>query len=251
MVITSKNNPLIKETVSLQDKKGRKQLGAFLVEGHKMSVECLRSPLSIERVFMTPAYQQEYGNLFPEALCALVSDDVLRHLCDEKTPQGVVCRVKLPTVEVAPPQGRCLILDGVADPGNMGAIIRTANAAGYSTLYLTKDCTDAYSPKSVRASMSGIFKTKITMVERESLPTIFASFDVFVADMVGENVFNADTPKAFALVIGNEGKGVSDTVRQMATRFVSIPMKGGQESLNASVAAGIAMYALAKEDFKI
>ena len=250
MVITSKNNPLIKETASLKDKKGRRQLGEFLVEGHKMAQECRQSPLQIEKVFVTPDFLEEYAKLFSEEVCVCVSEDVLHHLCDEKTPQGVVCRVKLPQERVPAPEGKCLILDGVADPGNMGAIIRTANAAGYKTLYLTKDCTDPYSPKSVRASMSGIFKTTIAYVDREHLPQVFASFDVFVADMVGENVFLTDTPRAFALAIGNEGRGISDTVRSMATKFISIPMQGGQESLNASVAAGIAMYALSKDEFR-
>lgn len=249
MVITSKNNPLIKETVSLKEKKGRKEHRSFLVEGHKMAMESLNSPLQTARIFMTPAYADEYGALFPVELCVTVSEDVMRHLCDEKTPQGVVCRVAIPQTEKVRPTDNCLILDGVADPGNMGAIIRTANAAGYDALYLTKDCTDPFSPKSVRASMSGIFATKIIEVEREELPILFSGFDVFVADMVGENAFSVLPNGPFALAIGNEGRGLSTQVRDMATKVVSIPMKGGQESLNASVAAGVLMYLLSKEKF--
>ncbi|MBR2903545.1 MAG: hypothetical protein IKC37_02750 [Clostridia bacterium] len=137
MIITSKNNPLIKETSSLKEKKGRKTLGSFLVEGHKMTQECLRSPLQVETIFCTPSYWEENQASFPVEQCVVVSEDVMRHLCDEKTPQGVVCRVKIPDYPTLSPTGKCLILDGVADPGNMGAIIRTANASGFSRLYLT------------------------------------------------------------------------------------------------------------------
>lgn len=214
-----------------------------------MAMECLHSPLTIERVFFTPDYAQTNGESFPVELCVTVSEDVMKYLCDEKTPQGIVCRVKIPKKETKLPQGKCLILDGVADPGNMGAIIRTANAAGFDRLYLTQDCTDPYAPKSVRASMSGIFSTEIFQVQREDLLEIFADFCVFVADMAGENVFYVTPPASYAIAIGNEGKGLSGEVRKMATKTLSIPMRGGQESLNASVAAGIMMYILSKAEF--
>ena len=160
MILTSKNNPLIKETAALKDKKARKQLGAFLVEGVKMAKECYNSHFVIERVFVAESFD---GDLpIPETLITRVSDDVLRHLSDEKTPQGVVCRVKIPTHTLVAPTQSCLLLDGVADPKNVGAIIRTANAAGYGEVYLTETCADPYSPKSVRASMSGVFLPKFT-----------------------------------------------------------------------------------------
>lgn len=249
MIITSKNNPLIKETASLKEKKGRKELCAFLVEGHKMSLECLKSPLQIEKIFYTEAYAKTCEGVFPEDICVTVSEDVMKFLCDEKTPQGIICRVKIPTASKFAPKGKCLLLDGVADPGNMGAIIRSANAAGFKTLFLTEDCTDPFSPKSVRASMSGLFSVEIVFIQREQTAEIFADFPIFVADMAGENVFTVTPPKAYALAIGNEGRGLSDTVKKAATKVVSIPMQGGQESLNASVAAGIAMYILSRSEF--
>ena len=140
MVLTSKNNPLIKETAALKDKKGRKAQGMFLVEGRKMAVECLQSDFEIDRIFIAETY--DGAEAFPEEKTVIVSDEVLRYLSDEKTPQGIVCRVKIPTRALEKPKGKCLFLDGVADPGNVGAILRTANAAGYSTVYLTDDCAD-------------------------------------------------------------------------------------------------------------
>ena len=247
MIITSKNNPLIKETAALKEKKGRKQLGVFLVEGKKMAEECVRSDFTVERVFLAESYLEEVP--FPESICVRVSDEVFRFLADEKTPQGILCRVKIPALTLRVPTGRCLVLADVADPGNMGTIIRTANAAGYREIYLTKDCTDAYSPKSVRASMSGIFFTTVYQGERDEIISVMQDFPVLIADMVGENVFTFAPPKAFALVIGNEANGVSKEMRERANMAVSIPMRSEQESLNAAIAAGVAMYQLAREQF--
>lgn len=249
MIITSKNNPLIKETATLKDKKGRRQLGAFLVEGRKMTEECLLGGMTVEKVFVTEGTTLSLQ--MDEASIVTVSEDVMRYLSDEKTPQGVLCRVKTPMHTLSAPKGNCLFLDGVADPGNMGAIIRTANAAGYEEIYLTKECTDPYSPKSVRASMSGVFFTKLYIAEREEILSLFqkACVDLVVADMGGENLFSFTPTKQFALAIGNEANGISEATKAAANHVVKIPMRNEQESLNAAVAAGISMYLLAKEKF--
>lgn len=247
MIITSKNNPLVKETAALKEKKGRKQLGAFLVEGRKMAEECLSGGMTVEKIFVIDGVSLPFP--VDEDKLVIVSQDVMRHLSDEKTPQGVLCRVKTPVHSLCAPKGNCLFLDGVADPGNMGAIIRTANAAGYDELYLTRECTDPFSPKSVRASMSGVFFTKLYIADRADILSVLKEADVslVVADMGGVNVFSFTPPKQFALVIGNEANGISDEVRSAARHTVKIPMRATQESLNAAVAAGISMYALAKE----
>lgn len=242
MILTSKNNPLIKETAALKEKKGRKQHGLFLVEGKKMAVECLRSDFEIERVFLAESCAMELD--IPEEKIVRVSDDVLRFLSDEKTPQGIICRVKIPQTQLCAPQGKSLFLDGVADPGNVGAILRTANAAGYSSVYLTADCADPYSPKSVRASMSGVFFTKIYRADREEILSIFEGIPLFIADMAGGNIFGFTPPDSFVLAIGNEANGISEQTLQRATEKLAIPMAATQESLNAAVSAGILMYLL-------
>ena len=247
MILTSKNNPLIKETATLKDKKGRKQTGLFLVEGVKMFRECLQSDFEIERVFVA----EDYTDVLPieESKTVRVSNDVFRFLSDEKTPQGVLCRVKIPKLALDFPTAPCLILDGVADPGNIGAIIRTANASGYKAIYLTEGCADPYSPKSVRASMSGVFFTKLYLATRAEIVSLLQDVPVIVADMGGENVFRFTAPERFALVIGNEANGISEEMRFMAKYTVKIPMEQTQESLNAAVSAGILMYQLKKESF--
>ncbi len=248
MILTSKNNPLIKETAALKEKKARKEQGMFLVEGRKMAVECQRSDFEIDRVFVAESYAGE--NPFTEEKTVLVSDDVFRFLSDEKTPQGILCRIKIPTRSLTAPKGKCLLLDGVADPGNVGTIIRTANAAGYEEIYLTEECADPYSPKSVRASMSGVFFTKIYRGTRADILSVLSDTPIVVADMGGENVFSFAAPKRFALAIGNEANGISDMVQEKATHTVKIPMQATQESLNAAISAGIIMYVLNKDEFQ-
>lgn len=247
MILTSKNNPLIKETASLKEKKGRKELGLFLVEGRKMVAECKRSDLEIERVFVAESYTETVP--FPETLIIRVSDDVFRFLSDEKTPQGILCRVRQSKDEICSPNGKCILLDGVADPGNVGAILRTANAAGYTQAYLTSDCADPYAPKCVRASMSGLFFTKLCRGDRTEILSALSGTPIIVADMDGENVFTFAPPKDFTLAIGNEANGISDEVAALASHTVRIPMRETQESLNAAVSAGIIMYALNKDEF--
>ena len=247
MILTSKNNPLIKETAALKEKKGRKETGLFLVEGRKMAKECQKSDFEIERVFVAESYEGEVD--FPEEVVIRVSDDVFRHLSDEKTPQGILCRVRIPDTPLTAPKGKCLLLDGVADPGNLGTILRTANAAGYVEAYLTKECADPFSPKSVRASMSGVFFTKIYRAERTEILSVLKEIPILIADMGGSNVFSYLPPKQFALVIGNEANGVSNEVKQAAFHTIKIPMQDTQESLNAAVSAGIIMYVLQKDVF--
>lgn len=243
MILTSKNNPLVKETASLKEKKGRKELSLFLVEGEKMVAECRKSGMEIERVFVSERYQGAVDG------AVVVSDEVFRFLSDEKTPQGILCRVKIPQTPLKKPSASCLLLDGVSDPGNMGAIIRTANAAGYKQLYLI-GCTDPYSPKSVRASMSGIFFTEIYTGTKEEILPLLSDTPILAADMDGENIFTFAPPQTFALAIGNEANGISKEVKNRAKHTIKIPMEQSQESLNAAVAAGIAMYQLKQEKFK-
>lgn len=213
-----------------------------------MTLECQKSNVEIERVFVSESYDGELP--FPEELLARVSDAVFRHLSDEKTPQGILCRARIPVRPLAPPEGNCLLLDGVADPGNLGTILRTANAAGYDEVYLTQDCADPYSPKSVRASMSGVFFTKIYRAERGEILSVLSGIPILIADMGGANVFSCVPPKQFALAIGNEANGISSEVKNAASRVIKIPMRDTQESLNAAISAGVIMYVLQQDVFK-
>ena len=212
-----------------------------------MAREVLNSDFEVERVFVCEIFD---GDLpFPEEKTVRVSEEIFACLSDEKTPQGVICRVKIPNRPLIAPCAPCLLLDGVADPGNIGAIIRTANAAGYDEIYLTEGCADPYAPKSVRASMSGIFFTKLYFGARAEILEKLKETPLIVADMHGENAFSFTAPNKFALVIGNEANGISAEVFDRASYTVKIPMRETQESLNAAVSAGILMYQLKKSEF--
>ncbi len=252
MVIVSKRNPAVRELASLKEKKGRRERGTFLVEGDKMVTECAESGMEIVRVALL-ATEERLALAETDAFKAkwkgrevlLLGEDAFRAVCDEKTPQGIAAEVKIPQTEIAPPEKSCLFLDGVADPANVGAILRTAAAAGYREIYLA-DCADPYAPKSVRASMSGVFRTKLMRGTREQLLPALDGVPMIAADMDGESVFPFTPPEVFCLCIGNEGNGLSEQVRARAKYTVSIPMEGGVESLNAAVSAGILMYFLKK-----
>ena len=239
MIILSRQNPLVKELASLKEKKGRRRTGTFLVEGHKMVREAVASGMDVVRLILREDYAGEtYG--LP---AVLLGRDAFAAVCDEKTPQGIAAEVAIPLRSVQPPQGRCLLLDGLQDPANVGAIIRTAVAAGYEDVYLA-GCADPFSPKSVRASMSGVFFARIMQVTQEEILSAIAGMPVIAADMGGEDVFSYVAPEMFCLAVGSEGNGLSALVRSRADVTVRIPMDARTESLNAAVSAGILMYAL-------
>ena len=237
MIITSKSNPLIKTVASLSDKKFRKQLGLYIVEGAKSVKECIAAGCEAEKIICTESYQNE----FQESV--VVSDAVFKSISTETTPQGVLAIVKIPKNELKPPVGNCILLDCVQDPGNVGTVIRTANAAGYDEVYLINS-TDPFSPKAVRASMGGIFRIKVYCGGRDEVLNCLEGCALICADMDGENIFEFSPPEKFCLCIGNEGGVISKEVSSRAAYTVKIPMRETCESLNAAVSAGIAMYAL-------
>lgn len=238
MLITSKSNPIIKSVSALADKKYRKQNKQYIVEGIKPVRECIAAGCHIERIICVEGLDGFDG-------ATKVTESVFKSISSEKTPQGVLAVVKMPQFELEPPEKPCLLLDSLQDPGNLGTVIRTANAAGYDEIYLI-NCTDPYSPKAVRASMSGIFFVKIYQGTREEVLDALKHVPLICADMDGEDIFKFNPPKNFCICIGNEGSGISNEVREHASFTVKIPMRSTCESLNAAVSAGIAMYALRK-----
>ena len=240
-MITSKQNSFIKEIRSLSDKKFRDKLNLYTVEGTKIVKEAIELKLPVKAIVGTERGLNAIESC--DFRCELLSEEVFRSISSEVCPQGVIAVIEKPDNEIAPPKGSCVLLDGVADPSNVGAIIRTAAASGYNTVYLTEDCADQYSPKAVRSSMSGVFRVKTVRGSAQDLLEAI-NLPVYVADMCGENVFTHKPSGAFCLVIGNEGHGVSNAIRQRADKTVSIPMDNGVESLNAAVSAALLMYNL-------
>lgn len=241
MVITSKSNPKIKAISKLNDKKFRKESGLYLVEGIKPVTECIAAGCEVDSVICTEKLAENF--IGP----TVVSEDVFSFISSEKTPQGVIATVKIPQTQLKAPSGSCILLDRLQDPGNLGTIIRTANGAGYREIYMI-GCTDPYSPKAVRASMSGIFFTEIYQGSETEIFSALKGVPLVCADMDGENIFKFRPPEKFCLCIGNEGSGICGDIIKKADFKVRIPMSESCESLNAAVSAGIAMYVL--KEFK-
>jgi TrmH family RNA methyltransferase len=240
-MITSKQNSFIKEIRSLADKKFRDKLNLYTVEGTKLVREVLALSLPVYAVIGT-----EKGLKSVDAIkCRVeeVSEEVFASISSEKSPQGVIAVIEKPKNELLTSKGSCVLLDGVSDPSNVGAIIRTAAAAGYNTVYMTDDCADPFSPKAVRASMSGVFRVKIVRSTRSELLSVIDK-EIIVADMGGENIYQLKIDGDFCLVIGNEGHGVCEEFIKAAKRVISIPMENGIESLNAAVSAALLLYGL-------
>lgn len=237
MVISSKSNPLIKKISSLAEKKYRKLYGLFIVESVKAVDECLSSGLEVEEIVCTSSLSDRYAN------AVVVTDELFERISTEKSPQGVLAVAKLPQKRLATPEGNCLLLDRLQDSGNIGTIIRTANAAGYTDIYLV-NCADPYSPKAIRASMGGVFYVNLYEGGYDEIFEVLKGVPLITADMSGENIFKFRAPEKFCLCIGNEGGGVSDTVVDKSAYKVRIPMSETCESLNAGVSAAVAMYVL-------
>ena len=219
--------------------KFRKQYNQYVVEGIKPVRECIDAGCEIEKIICVEGLESGFEG------ATVVTESVFKSISSEKTPQGVLAVVKIPQFNLKPPEKACLLLDCLQDPGNLGTVIRTANAAGYDEIYLI-NCTDPYSPKAVRASMSGIFFVNIYQGTREEILKALEGVPLVCADMNGENIFEFKAPKHFCLCIGNEGSGISNEIKERASYTVKIPMRDTCESLNAAVSAGIAMYALRK-----
>lgn len=240
MIITSRQNPAVKEIISLKEKKGRREHGLYISEGIKQVREAIAAGAGVERLVFAEDFPGR--SEFEGFEQVVVSSGVFEKLSEEVTPQGVLALLRIPDCSPARPRGRSLLLDGVSDPGNLGTIIRTANAAGYVDIYLNR-CADPFAPKCVRAAMSGIFFVRLH--SGAGLFEMLKDVPMICADMGGEDVFSFRAPQEFCLVIGNEANGVSEQVRAMCRATVKIPMRPTCESLNAGVSAGILMYELA------
>ena len=251
--ITSVKNPMIRDLRALGQRKARLAQGAFLVEGEKMIREALGCGLAIRDAVAMEAHEAFLAELVSlGARAAIVPQGLLEAVCDTRTPQGVCASFALPEpipLEAAP--ARIVALDGVQDPGNVGTIWRTADAAGLDGLLFGGGCADPLSPKVQRSAMGSGFRVPFML--EDDLPAALRAlrergWRVIASDLHGTDFYTHPDPgDRYVLVIGNEARGISDAVRAEADMLLKLPMRGGAESLNAAVAAGIMMYELTKQ----
>lgn len=217
----------------------RDETGLFLLEGERLVFDALQKGVVFRRVFAQKRFFQQ-GLTGQE--CYETDEKVLLELSDTCSPQGVVAVAKQPQASLDELDKRLplAVCDGLRDPGNLGTIIRTADAAGFGGVILLGDCVDVYSPKVVRSTMGALFDLPIVRVKSvEQL----SGFRLVCADLQeATSLFEFDFTLPFALVIGNEAHGVSAEVLNAAEEKIKIPMAGKSESLNAAVAFGVAAY---------
>ena len=254
-IITSLQNPQVKMWRSLNKSRAeRVKNGLFLAEGEHMAGEAIKENKA-RTLLIDSGVRDKFSALAENAkgvsVCYLASH-VMEALCDAKTPQGVVAVCDYPLHEGMEPAGELLVaLDGVQDPGNVGTVLRTMDAAGYTCLLMDDKTADPYAPKALRATMGAAFR--IPALRFANLPGKLHAlaekgYEIIAGDLRGEPFYQRRRAKdKLCIVIGNEGQGISPDVMKEATMRVKIPMIGGAESLNAAVAGAVMMYDFLRE----
>ena len=246
--ITSAQNEYIKKIAKLKDKKHREESGVFIAEGEHLVEMALLSDFVIETLIMSDDYYEKNKDKF---LCdtIVVPKELLLKISDAKTPQGVVAIIRMPEIKDDNACGKFIYCDSLQDPGNVGTIIRTADAFSFSGVILSYDSADVFSPKVIRSSQGSLFNIKIITGKDISYLKNAKESGFFVTStaLYGEcvDICNMKKCENQIFVIGNEGSGVSEEILKMSDETVYIPMSGKAESLNAGVAASILMYEVA------
>lgn len=253
--ITSMQNPIIKNITLLKNKKSeRKKQKLFIIEGIR-SVNEIPVHYEVMHYITTDEFDTNQIMNFDEKKWIVVTDEIYKVISDTMTPQGIMAIVKIHDYNLTDITNKenpfYLVLENIQDPGNLGTIIRTAYGFGVDAVFLTKGCCDLYSPKTVRSTMGAVFHVPIIMdVAVEECLTWLKEKEikVYATDLEkSEPIFKKNFTMGGALVIGNEGNGISEAVKELADEKISIPMPGGLESLNASIAASICMYEIMKQ----
>ena len=243
-IITSKANSVVKNAKKLHQKKYRKS--AYLIEGWHLFEEAVQAGVTIEKIFALESYRDQLA-AFPQTVW--VSEDILLDLADSQTPQGIVAVVQKEEVEQTDfSQGKFLFLEDVQDPGNVGTIIRTADAAGFTGVIVSDKSADTYSLKTLRSMQGSHFHLPIYRMSNQVLleKAKKAGIHVLATTLSKDSVDYRELPpiENFVLVMGNEGQGISPLMAESADQLVHISMKGQAESLNVAVAAGILIFHL-------
>jgi TrmH family RNA methyltransferase len=253
LMITSTQNERVKYIRSLARRRVRQREGRFVVEGTRLVDETVRAGIQPALVFYTEAWagtragQQLLPSLRPtEHGDWLVSETVFGACADTQSPQGILAVV--PFVNVKPRPGLILILDSIRDPGNLGTILRSAEAAGVGQVLLAPGTVDFYSPKVVRGAMGAHFRLPVSNLDWPAIRERVAGRAVWLADAAGEVTYDAvDWTAPSALIVGGEATGTGEAAAILATGQVSIPMPGGAESLNAAMAAAVILFETARQ----
>lgn len=247
--ITSKQNDLIKDIKKLEQKKNRKKNHEYLIEGVHLVEEALKNNVSIRRALVTDKYtnhrlvKEYYDNSYE------ITEELAEYISDTKTPQGIFAVADIKNNETLKDhKGKWILLDNVQDPGNVGTIVRTADAAGFKGVILGDNTADLYQGKVQRAMQGSQFHIEILNIPTEKAITEFSEDGGNVwATEVNRNakpITELSNPENVLVIVGNEANGLKENILSKADEQVFIPILGKAESLNVGIAAAVMMYKL-------
>ncbi len=252
MIASSQNRKIKLARLLAGRPKERREAGAFLAEGVRLVEEARIAGWPFRFVL----YSDELGERGHDLLQKLISGGVdteqvdrklMQSLSDTETPQGILAVLGDHELSIAGPLDFVLIPDSVRDPGNLGTLLRSAEAAGVQAVLLPPESVDPFSPKVVRAGMGAHFRLPILAMSWERIPETCKGLKVYLADMHGASCWTVDFRSPLALVIGGEAAGATEAARRLADRLVSIPMLGQAESLNAAVAGSVLVFEVLRQ----
>lgn len=242
-MITSTQNNQVKMWKRLQRKRERLKTGTFLVEGYHLIEEAFKSNWNVQEIIV-----KENTNIPPwctKEMITIVTAQVFAHISQTTTPQGIIAIIKMNKYAETITGNQVLLIDQVQDPGNLGTMIRTADAAGFSAVILGEGTVDLYNDKVIRSTQGSIFHIPIYQANLLEEISILKKegFTIWAAALEQAKMYqDAIVKEKTALIVGNEGAGISQSLLHEADTIVKIPIYGKAESLNVSVAAGILMY---------
>lgn len=253
-LITSKDNPLIKQISSLQSSaKARKESGLFVLEGLRICSDAYENSVAFEKLIISQSAEEKYKKeiaLFSSNAKELIllSDNLFAKISDTSSPQGIIALGVLPHIcaDNIKNDGRYIILENIQDPSNLGAVSRTAEALGVDAILIVGGC-DPYAPKSLRASMGTLLRMPIiSITDIKELAISGIKTYACVVDKDAKSITEVDFKNGSAVIIGNEANGITEETKALADEKITIRMSGKAESLNAAVAASIAMWEMMK-----
>jgi TrmH family RNA methyltransferase len=249
-VITSSQNSKLKIVRSLLGRaKERREAGAFVAEGVRLVEEAVNANWSIQFVLFDETLN-ERGKSNVESLkshgveCEEVSPSLMKSLSDTETSQGILAVLQFTNLPIPNSPTFLLIPDQIRDPGNLGTLIRSADAAGVDAVLIPPETADPFAPKVVRAGMGAHFRLPILSMGWDEIGQVgkLEDLQVYLADMNGQSCWETDLRPPLALIVGGESNGASEQARKLASQHISIPMAGKTESLNAAVAGSVLMF---------
>lgn len=253
MIIASTKNNLMKKIRSLHQKKYRQREGAFLLEGERIIEQALRAKANVNHILMVEGKECPAWLDNEDQRLVIVSEEVFASIIQTEQSQGIIAQVEIPKVtrEIG---NHVLMLDRIQDPGNLGTMIRTADAAGFSDILMVKGTVDPYNDKVLRSTMGSIFSVQLHTVDDacdtvESLKS--KGYDVVGAALDGARMhYECEYAQKVCLIIGNEGNGIDKDTLALTSFNVKIPILGEAESLNAAIASSVLMYDVAIKHLK-